>query len=1595
MKCSRCETDLPPQTTSCPKCGLLLPRGVDTERIRAQLKKWQERLLDLTKGNPLLGINRSRVSKLRVLEPGAQTLFGDFVVEERTLKMPRVERVAQRRAANEQEGATEPEYRLEPGDLGFEATLPDLHRRLRRIYDNARTTVEERGVTTLHLTFGILRWQDPALGDSISPLWFVPCQLEGFGPSAPMRLSMADEEMQLNPALELYLRERHRVTLSVLPEEPTPDALDGFLGEIAAAVREHGWTVAPEIWLSTYSFESLVIYQDLRTMAETALGNDIVVALARAAQPPEGSEGLGEEHLDALPIPDRVPVPVLPTDSSQLKALTGARTGGHLVIHGPPGTGKSQTITNLIADALGQKKTVLFVSAKMAALNVVHDRLAQLGLDRFCLEAHSTKAGKVKIVEELKRTLAAADHDGNGRLSEPLADLVRTRDELNAYVRELHERRTRLGLSVYQVIGKVETLRGEADLRGSLPWDDPSQVTRAELQAAVDALADLGSQARVFDGRGSHPWRGLTVELGTPLRREALETHLATLRGALRRFLGHVTELAVLVGPTAQSLNLESLRALAPALSELGAVKRLPPAWTTREVEELLATAAMLDTAVANATEQRAKLSEYAKILKVPLEDAHRLLAPVTAEFRGWTRVCRPSYWRWRGTVRSHLTQQARVDVAALRSYLAMVRRLRELEAWFASHRGSLSAEVGPERILAVGALEAAAKGLRAAAAFRKVVVAVGLSIAESAPSLTDTLRRESRSLASLVADAALQDTVAAIDAAWPGGFLEGVPVAAAPMATALARCEEALAALPRIQEWVVLQRTLQKCHELNLTRFLDALGSRSACTARGAFERRFYTAWTNAALDASPILAVFAGVRREDLIGRFRALDARVRSAALAATRAVAAEPARRIAAAHSGAGTASEVGVLRRELEKRRRIKPLRKLFAEIPNVLQALKPCMLMSPLSVSTFLKPGSLAFDLVVFDEASQLPTQEAIPAILRAKQVVVAGDAKQLPPTSFFKASVIFDEDGEAADTEEFEPLESVLNDCVAVFPVFDQAHLRWHYRSKDERLIQFSNHAFYRDKPLITFPSVSTSAKDCGVRCVYVPEGIWDRGGSRTNRREAQRVAEVVVEQMERHPERSMGVVGMNVTQREAIEEALDELVLQRPELAPLLQPSRPEPFFIKALENVQGDERDTMIISVGYGKSSTGALSFNFGPLNQEGGERRLNVLVTRARWQTILVSSLRSPELAGVNPNNRGAVVLRDFLAYAERGGELPAGPTVITDQETNDFEDTVAEMLRARNLDVDQQVGASEYRIDLAIRDPRDRTRYVLGIECDGATYHSAKTARDRDLLREEVLRGQGWRLYRIWSTDWFRDRETAIAGVLRALERALETPLEASVQAPPESSGPIKESQPPDDESSKGTDPPPERVPSRFPRGEPYQMYRGVGHRGILLNHNRVRELAQQVVEIVNFEGPIHTELLAERLKEINSVARAGHNIQDNVNRATEIAIRAGKVQRIPGDFLKSRGPTRHTFRRPGDGVQRSVSTVPPEEIERAVLHVVEDQFGFQRDALPRQIGELFGWERTSAGMAELVGTVIDDLIARKLLSVSGYHVYLA
>lgn len=1564
----------------------------DVGRISAQLARWQERLLDLSRANPLLGLNRSRMTRLRVTNPPASQLFAAFVAGEAVLRMPLVRKSRPRNEPGEGEGEIEePTWTLEPGDITFDMPLPDLGRRLKRVYDNARATVEERGVTTLHLTFGVLRWSDPTLGESESPLWMVPCQLASTGLTTAMRLSRADEEMQLNPALELYLRDRHKIVLPSLPEEVTDETLTPYLDAVRRAVAEPGWRVDETVWLSTFNFEALVIYNDLEQLREAAMRHPLIAALARAGGELEASEALGED-LDALP-PEITPLQVMETDSSQLEALARAVAGRHVVVHGPPGTGKSQTITALIADAIGRGKKVLFVSAKIAALEVVRRRLRELGLERFCLEAHSTKAGKAKVVDELRRTLDADELRGGDGLGDDLEALRRTRDQLNEYVRALHARQEPLGLTAYRAIGKVARLSKAPELRFALPWADPLLATRDELGAALAAIDELRAHADVFDARMAHPWRGYTGRGGDLAEREALEDALKEIRLAVAELRAALHDLTELI-PSGAKLTLAELERAAGGLDAFASVERLPANWRTVVFEALKAEADVFEAAAGLAESLLREREMHDHSLTIEPAQAVELLRPLRERYRSRLSWARPSYWRWRSAVRRQLRPGAGRDRAALTTYLERAEWWVSASAELGGLRPRLEREVG-SAYRDPAALLRSAKQYRAAQVLRATAVVTGALVQPTAAT-QDAARRLVSALPGR--RAALAEALARVDAAWPGGLVEAQHSADAALDALDARCAEPLGALAKREEWIFLRRMLDHCASLGLAPFIDALGSVSARDARAAFERRFYAHWASAAIARTPALARALGTGREELIDRFKRLDQRIHLSAIRQVRAVASGPARQVRAADPRVGAASQVGILRVELQKRRRLKPLRRLFAEVPQVLQALKPCMLMSPVSVSTYLKPGSLEFDLVVFDEASQLLTPEAVPAILRAKQVVVAGDANQLPPTTFFSAQLLAADDEVDEDAYASEQLESLLDDCVVLRPQFEESWLRWHYRSRDERLIKFSNHYFYEGR-LHTFPAPSTGGDGRGVRLVHVPNGVWGRGLDKRNPREARRVAQVVLEILEAYPNRSIGVVAMNVSQKEAIDDALSEELLERPDLRTLweqkLQDAE-EPAFVKPLEQVQGDERDTMVISVGYGPDHAGNVFHNYGPLNMEGGWRRLNVLVTRAKWQTILVTSLRSVQLANVNPNNRGAMALRNFIAYAEAGGELPEALSRPTDAETNDFEDAVREALRDRGLAVDTQVGAGPFRIDLAIRDRQEPGRYVLGIECDGASYHGSRTARDRDLARHEVLRRMGWRLHRVWSTDWFRDPEAALSGILRSLEQAEAAPIETFAEVEPVAA----EMEPAVVENAEesAAAPPPSSTPDVA--GVPYERYRHRGLRGrdFLLRPQYQHSLADNVVALVSVEGPVLLDVLIERLKEVHGVARAGDNVRGNVLGAVRRAKQSGRVEVVEDDgdvVLRSRGAQLSAFRLPNDGIQRSLEEIPREEIALAVTHVVRSQFGMLRERIPSAVANVFGFDRARAPSYDRVREVVDALVEHGQLRLSGPNIYAA
>jgi superfamily I DNA and/or RNA helicase/very-short-patch-repair endonuclease len=520
-------------------------------------------------------------------------------------------------------------------------------------------------------------------------------------------------------------------------------------------------------------------------------------------------------------------------------------------------------------------------------------------------------------------------------------------------------------------------------------------------------------------------------------------------------------------------------------------------------------------------------------------------------------------------------------------------------------------------------------------------------------------------------------------------------------------------------------------------------------------FERSFRRDLFFATIECEPSLREFFGREQNERIDRFRSVDEKIAALtrSLIRARLAAGIPRDQV----KDDVPKAEIGLLRREIAKKMRHIPVRQLLNRIPNLLSRLKPCVLMSPLSVAQYLEPSHAIFDVVIFDEASQIPVWDAIGAIARGQQLIVVGDPKQLPPTNFFNSA---GDDEDSLAPEEFKDLESILDELMT--HGLRHKRLQWHYRSRHEGLIAFSNRQYY-DNELLTFPSAEIALG--GVRFKHLPEARYDKGKSRTNRLEADALVTELVARLRNPdgPRHSYGVVTFSLAQQQLIENLLDEERRKFPEIEVHFGDEPPvegEPVFVKNLENVQGDERDVIFFSICYGADETGRVAMNFGPLNRDGGERRLNVAITRAKHEVLVFSGLRADQIDLTRTRARGVRDLKYFLDYAERG---PSALAAATSSSANgdpdsEFEQMVADRLRMAGYEVHHQVGCSGYRIDLGILDPTNPGRYQLGVECDGATYHRAATARDRDKLRQLILEGLGWTLYRVWSTDWWHDSE---------------------------------------------------------------------------------------------------------------------------------------------------------------------------------------------------------------------------------------------
>jgi len=723
----------------------------------------------------------------------------------------------------------------------------------------------------------------------------------------------------------------------------------------------------------------------------------------------------------------------------------------------------------------------------------------------------------------------------------------------------------------------------------------------------------------------------------------------------------------------------------------------------------------------------------------------------------------------------------------------------------------------------------------------------------------------------------------------------------------------------------------------------------------RETVERAVLEAWVEHQLTHDERLKPVLATERDRLIADFQELDRLLVSGA--AAQVIDACNARR------PRPNLGQTAILQREAEKKSRHKPVRRLLEETRDVVPLLKPCFMMSPLTVSRFLPPD-FRFDMVIFDEASQVLPQDAINCVYRADALIVAGDQKQLPPTSFFSAS---EEEDDEYDEDAPDSYESLLDLCKGS-GLLRSLSLNWHYRSRHEDLIAFSNHHFYGGA-LVTFPGARHEGDDVGVTFTKVA-GVYDRGRTRANAVEAAEVARRVLHHYTTRPKLSLGVVALSDAQARAIEDAVEEARLQRPDLDPYFTAEdRLDGFFVKNLETVQGDERDVIILSVGYGPDRDGHVHMNFGPINRANGWRRLNVAVTRARYRVEVVSSLSGAQIR--EGDNKSLNYFKSYLDYAERGPKVLAQRALdLHAAPESPFEESVLGFLLDQGYDVQPQVGVGAYRIDLAVRHPQQPGRFVLGIECDGAMYHSAKAARDRDRLREQVLRGLGWQLHRIWGTDWYRNRGDAQRRLIEAIDAALARPAQTAAvppedgaAAPAPSSGPAVTMQDVDTTVKRAW-----AARYRKARFEPDSYY--------YLHEPEVEpELREFFRKVLEVEAPVHREVLYRRAADEWGNQRIGSRIRANLEAAVDTLLERDPDVLLDGDFLTLRG-REVVPRSPGDGVQRGIAEVSPEERRRALLGVIEEAPGISLDDLLREVASFFGWQRLGPDIRR---TLTDDV----------------
>ena len=1339
------------------------------------IDKWSDMLLDTGKRNNLINFKDTRSSTVEIVYPDIDSLFEKFCSSD-SLEIYDISHHI--KPDDTEEGEEKPkklpkekyleEYKgflNRPNQvLVYNSTHRDPVIALKSIDKRSRDMLEETGINSTHAAFGFIKWSENENSNECykAPILLVPTTLVNDSAVEPYKICINEDEVIVNPILNFKLNNEYGITLP----EYNGGTFEEYLSKIENSISKLKWSILKECKIGIFSFAKLEMYRDLRENGDSILENDNVKIMLGEKYSSNESYTEDEKTNENLLVDLTT---VVDADSSQLDAIKMVKSGRSFVLQGPPGTGKSQTITNIIAQCLYDDKKVLFVSEKLSALNVVYDKIKKLGLEEFCLELHSHKSNKKEVIKELCNTMYLGAKDAPYRnIDREIQTKVKAQRRLDEYEKELHKVRPNINKSLYELYDSYFAIK--RDVEDLCSTTMLKQFSNAEIynNEDINRVSDLLEQyVRYVPTLGynykNHEWYGYINQDNSNIFKRALETKMTDM----------ISSIKALDDVTARIYGEYGIKCDFPAkiLGYQDFFERIKDAsfitpifFSEREFEkiakkieklkflsdEILFVKSKLDS-VFNSTvyeingkeSQNELINKYSGLLS---------RNPFNGEYKSFILK-----------LRTHTKDNRKIKYNDAVKYMKLLSDYQQKMLRYSAFEEKIKDNLGSgyegfdsdwnKLFGEVDYIKKLHENNFDFSNFINMPKSKFESMQNYIKNIFDVWIKHSNIIAG---------SSEYISKCFDKEIFD---IKNEDNEKILTKLQDCLNNFGKFDSWYYFKDLISKLKDNNALGILDYLLEHNIEPDQivNVFKKCVFKLWIESIINANPILSQFTRVNQEQTIKTFSEKDKLNFSINIEKIKSKLSQNRPKLGYIAPG----SAIWKLQREEQKKRNVKSVRRLMDEIGDFIQVLKPCFLMSPMSVSTFLRSSDITFDVVIFDEASQIFPQDAIGSIYRGKQLIVVGDPKQMPPTNFFNTAVESEYENEFEDeSSNIADYDSILDLCLSSFP---RKELNWHYRSKNEKLIVFSNKNSYRNN-LITFPSAQTDAKWFGVDYHYV-QGTFD---NRSNLKEAKYIIDLIYENIEKFPKRSLGVVAFSVAQQTLIEKLLYERRKKEPEKEGFFSQSKKEPFFVKNLETVQGDERDTIIFSIAYAKNTEGRLLHRFGPLSNKGGERRLNVAVTRAKYNIQVVTSLHAHDIDLEKATSEGARLLREYIDFAENGIEALSRQLKVKGSEEfdSDFEAEVYGFLKSKGFNVDTQVGCSGFKIDLALK-TSNNSEYILAIECDGATYHSSRNARDRDRLRQEILESMGWKFYRIWSTDWFKNNNEEKERLLKVVKTTLQ------------------------------------------------------------------------------------------------------------------------------------------------------------------------------------------------------------------------------